>query len=233
MVAPASSPADPPPRLAPAEVTGSLPRWRYQLGTIRTTFRARSFAGAAVLIQALASAADDADHHPDLDLRFPGVVHVSLTTHDAHGVTRLDVELARTFDRLAEALRCEQLAPAPVLELAIDTLDRAAIVPFWQTVLGYRPEPGAVDDAGVPHTLVDPTRQGPAVWFQQMDEPRAQRNRIHVDLTVPHDEAEDRVAAAIDAGGTLVSAERARAFWVLADAEGNEICLCTWQDRDT
>ncbi|MGH1503328.1 MAG: VOC family protein [Acidimicrobiales bacterium] len=224
--------APPPPRLPPADVTESLPSWRYQLGSIRTTFRARSFAGAAVLIQALVSAADEADHHPDLDLRFPGVVHVTLTTHDAPGVTQLDVGLARTFDRLAEALRCEQSAPAPVLEVAIDALDRAAIVPFWQTVLGYRPEPGALDDGGVPHTLVDPARLGPAVWFQRMDEPRAQRNRIHFDLTVPHDEAEDRVAAALAVGGTLVSADRARAFWVLADAEGNEICMCTWQDRE-
>ena len=46
------------------------------------------------------------------------------------------------------------------------------------------------------------------------------------------DVAEQRVADAIVAGGTLVSAERARAFWVLADPEGNEACVCTWQDRD-
>jgi 4a-hydroxytetrahydrobiopterin dehydratase len=30
----------------------------------------------------------------------------------------------------------------------------------------------------------------------------------------------------------MVSDERARAFWILADAEGNEVCVCTWQDRD-
>jgi 4a-hydroxytetrahydrobiopterin dehydratase len=64
-----------------------------------------------------------------------------------------------------------------------------------------------------------------------MDEPRPQRNRIHVDVTVPHDEADARIAAAIDAGGQLVSAARARAFWILADPEGNEACVCTWQDR--
>ena len=64
-----------------------------------------------------------------------------------------------------------------------------------------------------------------------MDEPRPQRNRIHLDITVAHDAAEARVAAALAAGGTLVSDARARAFWVLADAEGNEACVCTWQDR--
>lgn len=70
------------------------------------------------------------------------------------------------------------------------------------------------------------------MWFQQMDAPRPQRNRIHLDLTEPHDEAERRVAAALNAGGVLVDGSHARAFWVLADAEGNEVCVCTWQDRD-
>ena len=65
-----------------------------------------------------------------------------------------------------------------------------------------------------------------------MDEPRAQRNRIHFDVTVAHDEAEPRVRAALAAGGTLVSDEAAPSYWVLADAEGNEACVCTWLQRD-
>jgi 4a-hydroxytetrahydrobiopterin dehydratase len=65
-----------------------------------------------------------------------------------------------------------------------------------------------------------------------MDAPRPQRNRIHLDVTVAHDEAEARVQTALAAGGVLVSAARARAFWILADAEGNEVCVCTWLDRD-
>jgi 4a-hydroxytetrahydrobiopterin dehydratase len=80
--------------------------------------------------------------------------------------------------------------------------------------------------------LVDPAWQGPAIWFQQMDEPRTQRNRIHLDLTVPHDEADARVQAALAAGGVLVSDAAARSFWILADSEGNEVCICTWQDRE-
>ena len=65
-----------------------------------------------------------------------------------------------------------------------------------------------------------------------MDAPRPQRNRIHVDVTVPHDVATQRIAAALAAGGTLLSDARAPAFWVLADPEGNEACICTWQARD-
>jgi 4a-hydroxytetrahydrobiopterin dehydratase len=79
--------------------------------------------------------------------------------------------------------------------------------------------------------VVDSAGRGPAVWFQQMDAPRPQRNRVHVDVTVPHDVAEQRVTAAVAAGGRLLSDARARAFWVLADPEGNEACVCTWQDR--
>jgi len=65
-----------------------------------------------------------------------------------------------------------------------------------------------------------------------MQEPRPQRNRIHFDISVPHDEAPHRVEAALAAGGRLVSDTRAPAFWVLADLEGNEACVTTWQGRD-
>jgi 4a-hydroxytetrahydrobiopterin dehydratase len=97
--------------------------------------------------------------------------------------------------------------------------------------LGYEDEP-ANEDGGQITALVDPLRIGPAFWFQQMDAPRPQRNRIHLDVIVPHDVADQRVAAAVAAGGHVVSDKRARAFWVLADPEGNEACICTWQDRD-
>ena len=77
-----------------------------------------------------------------------------------------------------------------VLEIAIDALDAAAIRPFWRAVLGYVDEPGR---SGPWDGLVDPLGQGPAVWFQRMDAPRPQRNRIHLDVSVPHDEAETRI----------------------------------------
>jgi 4a-hydroxytetrahydrobiopterin dehydratase len=65
-----------------------------------------------------------------------------------------------------------------------------------------------------------------------MGEPRPQRNRIHLDVSVPHDEARQRMDAALAAGGTLVYDAEAPAFWVLADPEGNEACVTTWQGRD-
>lgn len=95
-------------------------------------------------------------------------------------------------------------------------------------MLGYAAEPGG--DGGQ-DAIVDPAGQLPAIWFQQMDRPRPRRNRIHFDITVAHVEAEPRVRAALAADG-LVNDSFARSFWVLADAEDNEACVCTWTDRD-
>ena len=80
--------------------------------------------------------------------------------------------------------------------------------------------------------VVDPDLQGPPFWFQQMDAPRPQRNRIHIDLYLPADQAEARVAAALAAGGHVVSDENAPGWWTLADAEGNEVDVASWPDRD-
>jgi 4a-hydroxytetrahydrobiopterin dehydratase len=80
--------------------------------------------------------------------------------------------------------------------------------------------------------LLDPRGHGPSFWFQVMDEPRPQRNRVRVDVFVPHDQAEARVAAAIAAGGRLVTDEHAPSWWTLADPEGNEVDVASWAGRD-
>jgi 4a-hydroxytetrahydrobiopterin dehydratase len=104
--------------------------------------------------------------------------------------------------------------------VSIDALVRPDVIPFWRAVLGYVERDG-------PEDLMDPQGRGPAIFVQQMDVPRPQRNRIHVDVYVPHDQAPLRVAAAIAAGGRLVTDEYAPSWWVLADAEGNEACVGT------
>jgi 4a-hydroxytetrahydrobiopterin dehydratase len=209
-----------------------LPDWRVLLGRIEASYRAGSFEAGAAFVSRIAAAAEAADHHPDVDLRYPDRVNVAMVTHAANSLTDADVSLARTISEIAAdaGIKSEPTATSR-LEVAIDALDIDAVRPFWQAVLGYVEEQPRTPGGQV-LAIVDPDRIGPAFWFQQMDEPRPQRNRIHLDVTVPHDVAEERVAAAIAAGGTLVSAEQARAFWILADPEGNEACVCTWQDRD-
>jgi 4a-hydroxytetrahydrobiopterin dehydratase len=110
------------------------------------------------------------------------------------------------------------------VQVAIDALVSPKVMPFWRAVLGYQ-ELGDED-------LIDPHGSGPSFWFQAMDAPSPQRNRIHIDISVPHDQAEARVAAAIAAGGHLVTDEHAPAWWTLADAEGNEADVATWMGRE-
>ncbi|MDQ1708974.1 MAG: 4a-hydroxytetrahydrobiopterin dehydratase [Frankiaceae bacterium] len=211
--------------------------WRYLLGTIVTSVDVHSVLQAAQVAQAVVDAcAADADGHLRIDLR-PSRVELSLQTAAVAGLTVTDVELARRIDAAVAALGLTTTGvqtdgdrrSVQMLEIAIDALDIAAIRPFWKAVMGYADEPGR---DGPTDAVVDPAWQGPAIWFQQMTEPRPQRNRIHFDITVPHDEADARVRAALTAGGSLVSDDAARSFWILADAEGNEICVCTWQDRE-
>jgi 4a-hydroxytetrahydrobiopterin dehydratase len=212
--------------------THDLPDWRIMAFEIEALFSATGFQQATTFAHRIAVAADAAGHHPDIDIRYPGRVRVMLTTHDANGLTDRDAQLARTISSIATELGLRS-EPQRIerTEIAIDALDFDAVLPFWRAVMAYvderpRPPMTRVD------ALVDPLRIGPALWFQQMDVPRPQRNRIHIDLRVPHDVAEARIGAALAAGGVLVNESYAKAFWVLADPEGNEVCICTWQDRD-
>ncbi len=210
----------------------NLPNWRVINHNLVTDFSCGSFSAAAEFIGQVAALADEADHHPDLDLRYPGTVRVSITSHDANGLTARDASLASVIDEFALT---RDLVGDPsrinVAEFAIDALDIASLLPFWKAVLGYVEEapdhPGESVDA-----LIDPGHRGPPLWFQRMDAPRPQRSRMHIDVRVPHDQAADVIARAINAGGRLLTDAYARAFWVLADPEGNEVCVCTWQDRD-
>jgi 4a-hydroxytetrahydrobiopterin dehydratase len=212
--------------VTPAEfaATDGVADWRYVFGAVRATFAAGSFPAAATLVAAISEAAERLVHHPDIDVRYPGDVHVAVRTHATGGLTTLDIDLARAVSAIAaEAGASPRPLSSQVTEIAIDTMDETAIRPFWAAALGY--------EVAGDGSLYDPRRSGPSVWFQKMEVPRTERNRFHLDISVPHDAADERIAAALAAGGTLVSDRRARAFWILADAEGNEACICTWQDR--
>jgi 4a-hydroxytetrahydrobiopterin dehydratase len=206
--------------------------WRLVLRELRTEVLTGSLPLAAD-VAARAATAVGAEGHLRLDVRADRVI-LSLQTAAVSWVTAQDVELAQAISTMVDEMRLETVSggdgrSVQVIEIGIDALDATAIRPFWQAVLGYADEPGR---AGPWEGLVDPQGQGPTVWFQRMDAPRPQRNRIHFDVSVPHDEAGSRIQAALAAGGTLVSDAEAPAFWVLADAEGNEACVTTWQGRD-
>ncbi|MGA3354232.1 MAG: VOC family protein [Acidimicrobiales bacterium] len=205
------------------EATG-IEDWRVLFSGVCAHFRTGSFATGVALVDAIGTLANEANHHPDVDLRYAGVT-VRLRTHEVEGLSERDVELARRISAVARELGVPADATAVQdVQIAIDALVGSEVISFWRAVLGYR-EVGDED-------LVDPRGRGPSFWFQKMVAPRSQRNRIHVDISVPHEQAEVRVAAAIAAGGRLVSDKYAPAWWTLADAEGNEVDVATWAGRD-
>jgi 4a-hydroxytetrahydrobiopterin dehydratase len=193
--------------------------WRVVGEGACTYFRTGSFAAGARLVHAISQLAGLEDHHPDVDLRYGGVtVRLITITHDYCGLSERDVELARQISAVARELGVPADPSAvQTVQVTIDALVGAEVMPFWRAVLGYR------DRGDSPEDLIDPHGRGASFWFQQMDAPRPQRNRIHIDVWVPHDQAKARIAAAIAAGGRLVSDEHAPAWWTLADAEGNEV----------
>jgi len=219
-----------------SEAVGGL-GWRLVLGQLRASVPAGSLAEAADLAgRVTAACGPEADGRLWIDLRHDQLV-LSLQSPARAAVTPREIALARRISEVASGLGLATGAgvggggprSVQVVEVAIDAMDIAAVRPFWKAVLGYADEPGR---SGPEDPLVDPVGQAPAVWFQQMDAARPQRNRIHLDISVPHDEAERRIQATLAAGGRLVYDAEAPAFWVLSDSEGNEACITTWQGRD-
>ena len=196
--------------------------WRalWGAGMAGAYFRTGSFGTGAALVHAISKVSAVANHHVDVDLRREGV-SVRLFTHEPGGLTNADVEIAREISAAAREVGAPA-DPSAVqhVQIAIDALVTAEVRPFWRAVLGYE----SVGEEDV----LDPLRRGPSVWFQQMDAPRPQRNRIHIDLYVPRDQGEARVAAALAAGGHIVSDAHAPLWWTLADTEGNEVDVAIW-----
>ncbi|MGZ8753578.1 MAG: VOC family protein [Acidimicrobiia bacterium] len=139
------------------------------------------------------------------------------------------------------------------VQIVIDCADPARLAGFWATALGYvvQAPPEGFDswesfliEMGVPETewnsasaVVDPTGEGPRIFFQRVPEPKSVKNRVHLDLNVggehgtplherkPYVDAE--VARLVGAGATVVGPmERLGEYWVvLRDPEGNEFCV--------
>lgn len=89
------------PRAAIATSLARLPAWRRVRGpAISRTFEFTDFPAALRFINAVGRAAEKAEHHPDIDIRWNKVT-LTLTTHDAGGLTTRDFDLAARCDQLA------------------------------------------------------------------------------------------------------------------------------------
>ena len=95
--------------------------------------------------------------------------------------------------------------------------------PFWAAALGYR-------SLGPREDVVDRHRRNPHVSFQELRRSRPGRGRIHIDVSVPADQAEARVAAALEAGGRLADDTHAPHWWTLASPENHGVDIAAWPD---
>jgi 4a-hydroxytetrahydrobiopterin dehydratase len=198
--------------------------WRVLWSVAFAVYRTGDFATGVTLVQEIGRLTEAAGHHPDVNLR-SGVVEVRLVTRAHWSLTDADLNLARQISAAAQELGVSADPDhTRTWEFALDALDVDKVRTFWCAVLGYE----MVGDCDI----ADPDGLYPAVYVQQMDAMRTGRNRIHIDVGVPHDQAEARVAAALAAGGTLVNDTYAPMWWTLADPEGNEVDLATWVGRD-
>lgn len=134
-------------------------------------------------------------------------------------------------------------------QVTLDAHDPRALGEFWQRALGYvrQPPPPDFDDWesaltswGLPperfndaNAIVDPEGQGPRIFIQRVPEPRAVKNRVHLDVNVGGvadgraERVRSHVADLVGAGAQVVKEYEERGeFWiVMQDPEGNEFCV--------
>lgn len=87
-------------RLPQHEIEGwiaTYPGWRFREGAIRKKYTFPSFRSAIVFVNRIATIADELNHHPDINVRYD-TVFLTISTHDAGGVTEKDFKLAERID---------------------------------------------------------------------------------------------------------------------------------------
>lgn len=217
--------------ISPTEFLASegVEDWRILSEGMLAFFPTTSFAASAAFVNAIARLDSIADHAPAVDIRAAGVTVRCISVRDDwFGPSRQDARLAAAISALARDLGL-QSEPARLQSVLVipGAPDIAAITPFWQAALGYDPRPDSPEA-----DLVDPADRGPAFWFEGMDEPRGDgKGSIHISVWLSPDLARARIAAALAAGGTLVSDAAAPSWWTLADPAGNELCIGTIAER--
>jgi 4a-hydroxytetrahydrobiopterin dehydratase len=195
--------------------------WVVLHGGATAVFRVPSLGEATQLAQAVA-------HLPGLEGSgaLLTIADDGLTVRLSRGVFRLEkqhIDLARAVSATARTHGAvADRAGAHEVQVAIAAKPDAVDVAFWRAVLGYA---RLADD-----NAVDPLGHGSTVWMQQLDPDKPLRHAMHVDVSVAHEHAEARVAAALAVGGRVVDDADAPAGWILADRAGNRVCVAAWPD---
>ena len=202
--------------------SGGVDDWRVLFWGAYAHFRIGSFAEGARFVAAIAEAADAVGHFPDVDLR-PGGVTVRTFSREDGALSERDAELARRISAAAATLRLEP-DPSQVQTVGIAVAQDAGadVRPFWAAALGYQYL--GEEDA------IDRHRRNPHLWFHELDPPRPGRGRVHIDVSVPADQIEARVAAALAAGGRVADDSHAPEWWTLASPDNHGVDIAAWPD---
>ena len=211
--------------------------WRKLGQGLHARYVVRDFGTGVRFVAAVGEAGDAFGHHPSVTM-VDGYVDLRLVSDDAiyrddegtehvvEWVTQKDVDLARRVTEIAaEQGVVADPASITTIELALDTAHSALIAPVWAALLTGSTEArgrGTIGD-----DVRDATGQVPVLWFQDTDEHETPRQRFHVDVWVPAEVAEQRIAAAVAAGGIVVDDSQAPSYTVIADQDGNKACVCT------
>ncbi len=197
--------------------------WVVLHGGPTAVFRVGSLLEAAQLAEAVAGV-------PDLEVRtIITLARDRLTiklTREMWGTEARHVDVARTISRIArERGATADRSAVQEVQLAVAAKPDDIDLAFWRAVLGYAPlhEDNAIDPLG----------QGSTVWMQDLNPEKPLRHAMHVDVSVARDVAEQRMAAAVAAGGRIVDESEAPASWILADRAGNKVCIAAWPDGAT
>jgi 4a-hydroxytetrahydrobiopterin dehydratase len=192
----------------------------YGLHGLQTRIHTESFVAGAQIVSAIARAAEALHHHADLDLRTSWIDVRLHSGYEVGGVSEVDVQLARRISAIVAAEDANnEYQSVSRLELGLDTPDHEKIAPFWAAVLDREYVSGdGFADVG------DPNQLHPLIWFQRSGS-ETLRQRWHLDVWVDPSQLQPRIDAGVAAGGTLVGDA------ILADPDGNKVCLCTWQGR--
>ena len=197
--------------------------WVVLHGGAVAVFRVGSLVEAARLAQAVA---DVPVVEPDIQMTVASDRLTVRLTRDVWQLEPRHVEIARAVSAVASTHRAspDRMAVQEV-QLAIAAKPDSIDLGFWRAVLGYAP---MADD-----NAVDPLGYGSTVWMQELDSTSPLEHAMHVDVSVSHEHAEQRLAAAVAAGGRIVDDSEAPRWWTLSDRAGNRVCIAAWPDGAT
>ena len=195
--------------------------WVVLHGGATAVFRVGSLAEAAQLAAAIAQV-DGVSGSGALLTAADG----QLTVRLSRGVFRLEaahIGVARAVSAVArERGAVADRRAVQEVQVAIAAKPTDIDLGFWRAVLGYDPHD--------PDNAIDPLGHGPTVWMQDLSPEKPLRHAMHVDVSVAREHAEERLAAAVAAGGRVVDDSSAPAGWILADRAGNKVCIAAWPD---